>query len=81
MVNTKQYTDKLTYEELSEISEAVVTIHEGNKENVDGDSMRLLFKYWNFLWPRYKQDINCGSCRKAVLKFFSILVSDIHDNG
>jgi hypothetical protein len=33
----------------------------------------ILFAEWHKLFPAQKQDINCSSCRNAVVKFFKTM--------
>ena len=38
------------------------------------ESITVMFVIWHKLFPEQKQDMNCSSCRKAVTKFFNLLV-------
>ena len=35
--------------------------------------MNILFAEWHKLFPAQKQDMNCSSCRNAVVKFFKTM--------
>ena len=35
-----------------------------------------MFAEWHLLFPVQKQDLNCSSCRKAVVKFWETIVDE-----
>ena len=37
------------------------------------DSMFIMYDQWHKLFPANKQDINCSSCRNAVVKFWNTM--------
>jgi hypothetical protein len=37
------------------------------------DSMYIMYDQWHKLFPANKQDINCSSCRNAVVKFWNTM--------
>jgi len=39
-------------------------------------SLKVLFNEWHKLFPQQKQDMNCSGCRKAVIKFFTVLTDE-----
>lgn len=39
-------------------------------------SLNLMYAEWHLLFPTNKQDMNCGSCRKAVNKFWETMVDE-----
>jgi len=40
------------------------------------DSLSLMFAEWHLLFPAHKQDMNCSSCRQAVVKFWETIVDE-----
>ena len=37
------------------------------------DSMFIMYDQWHKLFPANKQDVNCSSCRNAVVKFWNTM--------
>ncbi len=37
------------------------------------ECINILFAEWHRLFPANKQDVNCTSCRNAVIKFFKTM--------
>ena len=58
--------------ERKEIQEAIKENHEymHNFSKHKEKPIRLMFVGWDKIFPTNKQDINCTSCRKAVVKFW-----------
>ena len=50
--------------------------HTRNFTTYHSDSLNLMFAEWHLLIPPQKQDMNCSSCRKAVVKFWEIIVDE-----
>ncbi len=50
----------------------------GDKKSADGVDLLLLFDYWKIAFPKVKMDVNCGSCRLAVVKFFKQIKKEIN---
>ena len=73
----KEILEQLNETDLEQITLATDKINQGNKEDVDRNSLITLFKYWKMIWPKYPQDMNCSSCRKAVVKFFNQLINGL----
>lgn len=42
-----------------------------NFSKYKNDCIYTLYDEWHKIFPRNKQDINCSSCRKAVVKFWN----------
>jgi hypothetical protein len=40
------------------------------------ESLTVMYAEWHLLFPAHKQDINCSSCRKAVVKFWETMVDE-----
>lgn len=40
------------------------------------DSMYIMYDQWHKLFPANKQDINCSSCRNAVVKFWNTMCEE-----
>jgi TPP-dependent pyruvate/acetoin dehydrogenase alpha subunit len=41
-----------------------------------GAKTNLMFAEWHLLFSTHKQDLNCSSCRKAVVKFWETIVDE-----
>tara|TARA_R100001086_G_scaffold68821_2_gene32628 strand:+ start:5065 stop:5430 length:366 start_codon:yes stop_codon:yes gene_type:complete len=39
-------------------------------------SLEIMFAEWHLLFPQHKQDINCTSCRAAVVKFWETMMDE-----
>tara|TARA_R110000803_G_C11880715_1_gene309707 strand:- start:567 stop:815 length:249 start_codon:yes stop_codon:yes gene_type:complete len=51
-----------------------------NFSKYKNDSIYNLFDEWHKIFPRNKQDINCSSCRKAVVKFWDEICNYWNEN-
>jgi len=50
--------------------------HINNFSKYHNISLDIMFAEWHVLFPSHKQDLNCSSCRKAVVKFWETLVEE-----
>jgi hypothetical protein len=50
--------------------------HYMNFPTYHAESLTLMYAEWHLLFPSHKQDINCSSCRKAVVKFWETMVDE-----
>ena len=41
-----------------------------------GDSIQIMYSLWHKYFPTHKQDINCSSCRNAVVKFWNTMCEE-----
>ena len=44
------------------------------------ESLKLMYAEWHIAFPKHKQDINCGSCRAAICKFWEMMVDEWNAN-
>jgi|2_EtaG_2_1085320.scaffolds.fasta_scaffold05056_2 hypothetical protein len=74
-MNLTKINNQISQETKDKIKEQLSLIkqYEAQFGKYKGSSMGFLFKEWHKLFPRQKQSINCSGCRKAVLKFFTLL--------
>ena len=47
-----------------------------NFTQYEAKSLSLMFAEWHLLFPANKQDMNCSSCRKAVVKFWETMMDE-----
>jgi hypothetical protein len=47
-----------------------------NFSQYDAESLSFMFAEWHLLFPANKQDMNCSSCRKAVVKFWETMMDN-----
>jgi hypothetical protein len=81
-MNFSNYIPKLNHAEKESIIETVEKLNKqeevkGKYETLD---LMYLFDLWHKLFPKQKQNIKCGSCRKAVVKFFTLLSKEIKNS-
>ena len=69
----KKYLKEFNDEEVKVIKE--ITTNLLNKSDAKGSELMILFDYWKKLFPTVKMELNCASCRKTVVKFFTHLVA------
>tara|TARA_R100001509_G_scaffold162390_2_gene133896 strand:- start:1027 stop:1320 length:294 start_codon:yes stop_codon:yes gene_type:complete len=50
--------------------------HTRNFSTYHAESLDIMFAEWHLLFPTNKQDMNCNSCRKAVVKFWETMVDE-----
>ena len=77
-MNTKEYLKNLTTAEKKEIKKSIKKIEEQRlQDGTAGIELIFLFDMWHKLFPKVRQNTKCGSCRRAVIKFFTLLSKDI----
>ena len=70
------YKDRFNKEQQNTITDIIDRI--GNSNNAEGVDLMILFDYWKISFPTVKMELNCGSCRKAVIKFFKQVRKEIN---
>jgi len=77
-MNFKQIADNYSKDKRKMMTDAVVknSNHTRNFTSYHSESLMLMFAEWHLLFPAQKQDLNCSSCRKAVVKFWETMVDE-----
>jgi len=75
-MNLKEIADNLN--KITAMTDAVIKNknHTRNFTTYHSESLNLMFAEWHLLFPSNKQDMNCSSCRKAVVKFWELIVDE-----
>ena len=90
MVNVLRVNGKTIYMNLQEIAKSydknkrkLMTSyvvknqnHMRNYPSYHTESLNVMYAEWHLLFPAQKQDINCSSCRQAVVKFWEVMVDE-----
>ena len=77
-MNFKQIAENYSKEKRKMMTDAVVKNgnHTRNFTSYHSESLMIMFAEWHLLFPVQKQDLNCSSCRKAVVKFWETIVDE-----
>ena len=51
-------------------------IYNANFSRHKVDSLNNMYSFWHKYFPAHKQDINCSSCRNAVVKFWNTMCEE-----
>lgn len=72
-MNFKEIAKGITGSQRKSIQDALIknTHHVRNFTQHHRDSIILFFSEWHKIFPTNKQDVNCSSCRNAVVKFWN----------
>ena len=77
-MDLKEIAKNYSKNKITAMTDAVIRNkqHTRNFTTYHSDSLNLMFAEWHLLFPANKQDINCSSCRKAVVKFWETIVDE-----
>ena len=77
-MNLKEIADNYSKDKRKTMTDAVVENRNYTKNFTmyHTESLNIMFAEWILLFPANKQDINCSSCRKAVVKFWETIVDE-----
>jgi len=77
-MNLKEIAQNFNKEKRKFMTEAVIkqSNHARNFSTYHADSLDIMFAEWHLLFPTNKQDMNCNSCRKAVVKFWETMMDE-----
>lgn len=81
-MNFEEIAQSITIEDRDYIKNAVKENNNSvfNYSQYKPDSLNILYEQWHKIFPKNKQDINCSSCRKAVLKFWNEICNKWSEN-
>ena len=77
-MNLKEIAKNYSKSKITAMTDAVIRNkqHTRNFTTYHSESLNLMFAEWYLLFPSNKQDMNCSSCRKAVVKFWETIVDE-----
>lgn len=77
-MNLKEIAKNYSKTKITAMTDAVIRNkqHTRNFTTYHSDSLNLMFAEWHLLFPSNKQDMNCSSCRKAIVKFWETIVDE-----
>ena len=77
-MDTTPYLNQLNKVEKQSIVETINKLEQQQqKSQYNTLDLKYLFDYWHKFFPKQKQNIKCNSCRKAVVKFFTLISKEI----
>lgn len=77
-MDLKQIAENYSKDKRKMMTDAVIKNknHARNFTTYHSESLSLMFAEWHLLFSNNKQDLNCTSCRKAVVKFWETMVDE-----
>ena len=77
-MDLKEIAKNYSKSKITAMTDAVIRNkqHTRNFTTYHSESLNLMFAEWHLLFPANKQDMNCSSCRKAVVKFWETIVDE-----
>jgi hypothetical protein len=77
-MNLKETAEKFSPSKKKMITDVVIrqSNHMRNFTTYHSESLSIMFAEWHILFPHQLQDINCSSCRQAIVKFWEMMVDE-----
>ena len=77
-MNFKELANNYSKHKRKMMTDAVINNknYQRNFPSHHAESLNIMFTEWHLLFPANKQSIKCTSCRRAVCKFWEVMVEE-----